>query len=126
MRAVVTTDYGSPAAVAELPTPIPGPGEIRVRVCASSLNGFDLAMANGYLRGLMEHEFPAVLGRDFAGTVDAVGDGVSAFAVGDDVFGVVITQPLRAGGFAEYVVIPEDHNVALIPAGLDHAVAGAL
>jgi NADPH:quinone reductase-like Zn-dependent oxidoreductase len=50
-------------------------------------------MAAGYLRGMMEHEFPAGLGRDFAGTVDAVGDGVTAFAPGDDVFGVVLTQP---------------------------------
>lgn len=126
MRAVITADYGSPAEVADIETPTPGPGEIRVRVRASSLNGFDIAMAAGYLRGMMEHEFPAGLGRDFAGTVDAVGDGVSAFAPGDDVFGVVLTQPLRAGGLAEFLVIPEDHNVAPIPAGLDHATAGVL
>jgi NADPH:quinone reductase len=126
MRAVVTTDYGSAPTVAEVPTPTAGPNEVRVRLVASSLNGFDLAVAGGYLKGLMEHQFPVVLGRDFAGTVDQVGEQVTAFAPGDDVFGVVLTQPLSAGGFGEYVVVPEDHSIARMPAGLDHAAAGAL
>jgi NADPH:quinone reductase-like Zn-dependent oxidoreductase len=126
MRAIVTSDFGSPAELSEVETPSPGPGEIRIKVRASSLNGFDNSMVRGYLGQFMEHQFPATLGRDFAGTVDEVGSGVSAFKPGDDVFGVVLTQPLHAGGFAEYLVIPEDHNVAPIPAGLDHATAGAL
>src|SRR5215510_14677953 len=112
MRAVVTEDYGSGPTLSDVSRPEPGPGEIRVKVLCSSLNGFDIAMAAGYLKGLMEHRFPAVLGRDFAGTVDEVGAGVTAFAPGDDVFGVVLTQPLTAGAFADYVVMPEDHNVA--------------
>jgi len=126
MRAVVTADYGSAPAVTEVETPHAGPGEVRVRIRSSSLNGFDTAMYLGYLKGMMEHRFPAVLGRDFAGTVDQVGEGVTAFASGDDVFGVVLTQPLNAGGFAEYLVVPEDHYIARIPAGLDHATAGVL
>jgi NADPH:quinone reductase-like Zn-dependent oxidoreductase len=126
MRAIVTSDFGSPAELSEVDLPSPGPGEIRIRVRASSLNGFDIAMARGFLGQFMEHKFPATLGRDFAGTVDEVGEGVTSFQRGDDVFGVVLTQPLNAGGFAEYLVIPEDHNVAGIPAGLDHATAGAL
>src|SRR5439155_6220401 len=75
MRAVVTENYGSPPVVAELETPTAGPGEVRVKVRASSPNGFDIALAHGYLKGLMEHRFPVVLGRDFAGTVDQVGEG---------------------------------------------------
>ena len=126
MRAIITADFGSPAELADVETPEPGPGEILIRVRNSSLNGFDIAMAAGYLRGMMDHAFPAGLGRDFAGTVDAVGDGVTAFAPGDEVFGVVLTQPLRHGGLAEFLVLPEDHNVASIPAGLDHATAGVL
>jgi NADPH:quinone reductase len=126
MRAVVTGDYGSAPEVAQVPTPDPGPGEVRVKVRASSLNGFDLALAGGYLKDLMEHRFPVVLGRDFAGTVDRAGADVTRFAVGDDVFGVVLTQPLHAGGFGEYVVVPEDHHIARMPAGLDQATAGVL
>jgi NADPH:quinone reductase-like Zn-dependent oxidoreductase len=126
MRAVVTADYGSAATLVELAEPVPGPGEVRVRVRASSVNGLDNLIAQGWVRGVMDHDFPVVLGRDFAGTVDAIGEGVTLFNLGDDVFGVVLTQPLHAGGFAEYVVVPEDHNIAHIPDGLDHATAGAL
>ena len=126
MRAVVTENYGSAPTVAQVPTPTPGPDEVRVKVRSSSLNGFDVALANGYLKGMMEHRFPVVLGRDFAGTVDQVGDDVTQFAPGDDVFGVVLTQPLNAGGFGEYVVLPQDHSVARLPAGLDHATAGVI
>lgn len=126
MRAIVIEDYGTGPVVADIAAPPAGPGEIRVKVRASSLNGFDLAMARGYFRGLMEHAFPATLGRDFAGTVDQIGEGVSAYAPGDDVFGVILTQPLHHGAFAEYLVLPEDHNVATIPPALDHHRAGVL
>src|SRR5438874_1734841 len=74
MKAVATTDFGAPVTLVEIPAPEPGEGEILVRVASSSINGFDLAVANGYLKGMMEHRFPVVLGKDFAGTVEAVGD----------------------------------------------------
>ena len=126
MRAIVTEDFGSTPIEADLPAPDAGPGEIRIKVRASSLNGFDLAMARGYLRGLMDHRFPAILGRDVAGTVDQTGDGVTAFAPGDEVFGVILTQPLHHGGFCEYVVVPAGHSITRIPPGIDHLRAGAL
>jgi NADPH2:quinone reductase len=125
MRSVVTQDYGSAPTVAELDTPTAGAGEIRIKVRGSSLNGFDNALALGFFRGIMEHQFPVTLGRDFAGTIDQIGEGVTAFAPGDDVFGVVLTQPLSAGGFAEYLVVPEDHFLVRIPDGVDHMTAGA-
>jgi NADPH:quinone reductase-like Zn-dependent oxidoreductase len=126
MRAVITENYGSPPTVAEVPTPTAGPGQIRVKIRASSLNGFDTALTRGFFRGMMDHQFPIVLGKDFAGTVDQIGDDVTGFALGDEVFGVVMTFPLNEGGFGEYVVLPESPNVAPIPAGLDHATAGAI
>jgi NADPH:quinone reductase-like Zn-dependent oxidoreductase len=126
MRAVVTESYGSGPALTELEAPRPDRGEIRVKVRSSSLNGFDIAVAGGYLKDAMEHRFPVVLGRDFAGTVDLVGDGVSEFAPGDEVFGVVLTPALSAGAFGEYVTLPATPTVARIPAGLDHARAGVL
>jgi NADPH:quinone reductase len=124
MRAVVTEDYGSAPKLTEIPTPVAGPGEVRVRVIGSSLNGFDVGLAGGFFKGMMEHRFPVVLGRDFAGTVDQVGDGVSEVTLGDNVFGVVLTQPLHAGAFGEYLVVPVGENLAAMPAGLDHATAG--
>src|SRR6266545_2453617 len=126
MRAVVTESYGAEPTMADVPMPGPGPGEVRVKVSSSSLNGFDFALARGYLKDLMEHRFPVVLGRDFAGTVDRVGEGVNELAPGAEVFGVVLTQPLNAGAFGEYLVVPEGHNIAPIPADVDHATAGAL
>jgi NADPH2:quinone reductase len=126
MRAVVTENYGSAPTLVEIPSPTAGPGEIRVKIGYASLNGFDNALATGYLQGLMEHAFPVVLGRDYVGTVDQVGEGVTAFAVGDHVFGVVLTQPLHAGSFADYLVTPADHNVALVPDGVDDLTAGVL
>jgi NADPH:quinone reductase len=125
VKAIAIDDYGAPATLHELPTPTPAAGEVLVKVMYSSINGFDLAVANGYLKGLMEHHFPVVLGKDFAGTVEAVGSGVDGFSVGDDVFGVVMKDSLGDGSFGEYVTVPATFT-ARVPAGLDLATAGAL
>jgi NADPH:quinone reductase-like Zn-dependent oxidoreductase len=126
MRAVVVAKEGDGPALAEVPTPEPGAGEVLVRVAASSLNGFDAAVAAGYLAGMMEHRYPVVLGKDFAGTVAAVGGVAGRFAVGDRVFGVVTKPYLGDGGFGEYVVVGERTGIARIPDGLDVGTAGAL
>jgi NADPH:quinone reductase-like Zn-dependent oxidoreductase len=126
MRAVVSGQLGAAPELTEVPTPTAGPGEIRVKVAWSSWNGFDSAVVNGWMSEYMEHRFPVVLGRDFAGTVDQIGDGVTAFSVGQDVFGVVLTSPLSAGGFGEYLVIPQDHSVTAVPDGLPLESAGVI
>ena len=82
MRAFVLTDFGTTPELVDLDVPEPAEGEVRVRVHAASVNGFDIAVANSYLKGMMEHRFPVVLGKDFAGTVDAVGPGVTDYQVG--------------------------------------------
>src|ERR1039458_8791366 len=126
MLAMVTDDYGAPLRLAERPRPEPGSGEVQVRVQAASVNGFDVAVAAGRLRGMMEHSFPAGLGKDFAGTVEAIGEGVSGFAAGDRVFGVVMKPMVRDGSFAQYVTVPEAIGIAHLPDRLDVPVAGAL
>lgn len=73
MRAIAMTDYDSGVALHELPRPEPAPNELLVRVHASSVNRIDVLIAAGVLKGMMEYEFPAVPGRDFAGTVEQVG-----------------------------------------------------
>ena len=75
MKAIAIDDYGAQPTLHDLPVPEPGEGELLVRVRASSVNGFDVAVAGGYLKGMMEHRFPVVLGKDFAGTVQAAGPG---------------------------------------------------
>lgn len=126
MRAVAFDGFGEAPVVRELPVPEPGAGEVLVRVGSSSVNGFDLGVVGGFLQGVYEYEFPVVVGKDFAGSVAAVGEGVTGLAVGDAVFGVVMRPTLGQGGFAEYVVVPAAYGVARIPDGLDEARAGAL
>ncbi|GAA2829812.1 NADP-dependent oxidoreductase [Kribbella solani] len=126
MRAVLLDSTPSTPAIGEVERPRPVAGELLVKVAASSVNGFDAATAAGYLQGMMEHRFPLVVGMDFAGTVEAVGDGVLGFAVGDAVFGVARRPFLGAGSMAEYVTVPAGAGVAAIPAGLPVAHAGAL
>ncbi|MEU2266776.1 alcohol dehydrogenase catalytic domain-containing protein [Streptomyces olindensis] len=100
MRAVTLAQVPGSPEVAEVEVPRPEAGEVLVKVAASSVNGFDLATAAGYLQGVMEHRFPLIPGKDFAGTVEAVGEGVEGFAVGDAVFGVDAKAYLGTGSMA--------------------------
>ena len=125
MRAIATTDFGAPATLVEIPAPEPAEGEILVRVASSSINGFDLSVASGRLQGMMEHRFPVVLGKDFAGTVEAVGAGIDGFVEGDNVFGVLMKPELGDGCFAERIATPAAF-AAKVADGLDAATAGAL
>lgn len=126
MRAITIDGYGVTPALTDLPEPKPEPGDVVVRVQASSINGIDALAAAGMLKGMMEHRFPVVLGKDFAGTVAAVGDDVSGFALGDKVFGVVMKPFLGDGGLAEHVSVSSGYGITAIPTGLSLADAGAL
>lgn len=90
--------------------PQPGPGQVLVRVQASSVNPIDAKRAAGYGRRLLgikgAGRFPLVLGNDLAGRVEAVGQGVTQFAPGQPVYGLLATG--RAGGaHATHVVVPQ-------------------
>lgn len=126
MRAFALTAFGATPEIIETPTPEPGEGEVRVKVAAASVNGFDLSVAAGRLESMMEHRFPVVLGKDFAGTVDALGPGVTGYQVGDRVFGVVTKEFLGDGSFAEYVTVPAAVGLAALPEGVDFTTAAAL
>lgn len=119
-------DLEPPPALLDLPVPEPDPGEVLVRVHTASVNGFDLAVASGMLKDVMEHRFPAVLGKDFAGTVEAAGEDVTRVVVGDEVFGTVMKPFVGDGSFAEYVTVPESIGLTKIPPGLNHQTAGVL
>ncbi|MER5185639.1 NADP-dependent oxidoreductase [Streptomyces sp. NPDC002896] len=126
MRAVALSEVPAAPAVAEVEAPRPQAGELLVKVAVSSVNGFDAATAAGYLQGMMEHRFPLVVGKDFAGTIEALGDGAEGFAVGDAVFGVVMKPHLGTGSLAEYVTVQAAYGVTTVPEGLAVADAGAL
>ncbi len=126
MRAIAIADFGAPPALTDVPTPKPEPGEVLVRVKASSINGFDAAVAAGLTKGMMEHRFPVVLGKDFAGVVEGHGGGDSRFALGDEVFGVVTKPYLGDGGLGEYVAVGEEFGIASVPDNVSLQEAGAL
>ncbi len=126
MRAVLIDDFGAPPRVGDVPPPESAAGEVLVRVVASSVNGFDVSVAAGRLKGAMEHRFPLIPGSDFAGTVESCGTEASRFAPGESVFGVVMKPFLGAGSFAELVATTAGHGVATLPEGLDVATAGCL
>ncbi|MEU8323740.1 NADP-dependent oxidoreductase [Nonomuraea sp. NPDC048881] len=126
MRAVMLNSVPADPALADLPVPRPEAGEVLVKVTASAVNGFDLAVAAGYLQQMMEHRFPLVVGKDFAGTVEALGEGAEGFTVGQPVFGVVMKPFLGPGSLAEYVTVSAGYGIAPLPQGLAAAAAGAL
>jgi NADPH:quinone reductase-like Zn-dependent oxidoreductase len=126
MRAIALLKQGASPALVDLPIPVPASGEVLVDVRAASLNGFDLSVAVGRLVGMMEHSYPVVLGKDFAGTVSAVGDDVEGLAVGDRVYGVLMQPVLDAGTFAESAAVSAGYGIARLPAGLEMSAAGAL
>ncbi|MCX4746155.1 NADP-dependent oxidoreductase [Kitasatospora sp. NBC_01287] len=124
MRAAVLTGLGGPELLrpADLPVPVPGAGEVLIRVHAAGVNAIDWATRIG--QGVGIGVFPAVLGWDLSGTVAALGPGATRFAVGDQVFGMP-RFPRLAGAYAQYAVAPEG-ELAQLPAGLEHnAAAGA-
>src|SRR5690348_10698533 len=126
MRAVTVTEYGATPAVAEMPTPQPGPGQVLIRLHAAGMNPMDRALASGAWKP-MPATFPMVLGVDGAGAVEQLGPGASRFSVGDDLFGQLLIAPLgSAGTYAEYVAVTEDAPLARVPGGLDDVVAAAL
>jgi NADPH:quinone reductase len=126
MRALAFGDFGEAPSVIETPTPeITAPDEVLVAVKAASLNRFDAMVAAGFLQGMLEHQFPVTLGRDFSGVVEAVGDGVTEFKVGDDVFGMIGNMVLSNGSLADQVIVPEQH-LAHKPETIGYTDAAAL
>ena len=127
MKAVVLKRYGAPDTLSlqDVPIPVPGRNEIRVRVHATTVNRTDTATLRAHpffaraMTGLLRPKMPT-LGMDFAGVVDQVGDAVANFAVGDRVFGLL---PDRFGAHAQFFCMPDDGAVAQIPDGVPFAEA---
>lgn len=124
MHAVVLDRIGGPLTLRRVPVPAPRPGQVLVRVAFSTVNPLDIKIREGRA----DHArvtAPAILGIDMAGVVAAVGDGVTRFQVGDEVYGMSGGVGCRAGSLAEYQAVPAG-LVARTPATLSMAEAAAL
>ena len=121
MKAIVVHEYGGPEVLKfeEYPDPVPGPGEVLVRVAAASVNPIDYKRRAGLTKDFYPIQFPGLIGVDVAGTVVKIGPGVEGFSVGDQVFAMADNT------YAELCVV-NAAVLAKIPKGLDLIQAAAL
>lgn len=126
MRAVTQDSFGGPEVlrVRDVPRPEPLPTEVLVRVHAAGVNPVDWKTRRGAGMASVLGEPPFTLGWDVSGVVEAVGFGVTALEVGDEVYGMP-WFPRPAGAYAEYVTAPS-RQFARKPASVDHVRAAAV
>jgi NADPH:quinone reductase len=127
MRAFTLDSFERPPGLREdLPSPQVGPGQLLIRVQASSVNPVDAGIAAGHLKDMFPHEFPVLVGRDYAGVIEQVGASVTGYTAGDPVFGFVpgMSPGVHHGSWAELIAVPQD-QVAPLPDGVDLTQAGA-
>jgi len=121
MKAIVVHEYGGPEVLKfeEYPDPVPGPGEVLVRVAAASVNPIDYKRRAGLTKDFYPIKFPGLIGVDLAGTVVEIGPGVEGFSAGDQVFAMADNT------YAELCVV-KAAVLAKVPKGLDLIQAAAL
>ena len=121
MKAIVVREYGGPEVLKfeEYPDPVPGMGEVLVRVAASSVNPIDYKRRAGLTKDFYSMKFPSLIGVDLAGTGVRIGAGVVGFSVGDQVF------TMADNAYAELCVV-NAAILAKLPDGLDVIQAAAL
>src|SRR6201996_5159277 len=121
MKAAVLHEYGPPSKLKyeDFPDPKPGAGEVLVAVRAVSINPIDYKMRSGAAKERFPVTFPGIIGRDLAGVVRELGEGVKDFAVGDRVFA------LADATYAELCVVKAS-DLAKIPEGVDITTAAAV
>ncbi|MEE3853051.1 NADPH:quinone oxidoreductase family protein [Gordonia sp. LSe1-13] len=119
MRAALVREFGSPAelVIEEVPDPVTGPGEVLIQICSASVNFPDLLVVDGTYQHLPTRPFSP--GKDAAGRVIAIGEGVTRLGVGDRVLALV-----EYGGYAEKIAVREEFVVGL-PDAVDYASAAA-
>ena len=125
MKAVRFHEYGGPEVLRyeDVEQPVPGPGEVRVRVAGTTFNPVDDGIRGGYLQGPFPVTLPHVPGIEVAGTVDALGEGVNGLSVGEAVVGFL--SMVADGAAAEYVVTPAE-VLTRAPSEVELADAAAL
>jgi NADPH:quinone reductase-like Zn-dependent oxidoreductase len=125
MKRIQYHQYGGPELMRfeDFEPARPGAGEVLVRVRAAAANPYDWKVRNGEMKMMTGHKFPRGLGYDFAGVVEAVGQGVTRLSVGDEVLGAA--QIKASGAFAEMVVAAEK-GVVKKPVELSFEEAAAI
>ncbi len=125
MKAVVIEQYGdeNQLQMKEVPDPKPGPKQVVIKLKATSINPIDWKLREGHLKGMMDWEFPIIIGWDAAGVITEVGAEVTEWKIGDEVFARPDTT--RFGTYAEYTAI-DDHLLAPMPPGISFEEAASV
>jgi NADPH:quinone reductase-like Zn-dependent oxidoreductase len=125
MKAIRIHGYGGSDVLIyeDAPRPSPGEGEVLIKIHATTVNPFDVAMRAGYMVGYFNLPLPLILGTDVSGIVEELGAGVTHLALGDSVY--TRTGVGRDGAYAEYAVVPAADVVAK-PKSLDHIHSAAI
>jgi NADPH2:quinone reductase len=127
MKAVLHQSFGDSSVmeIGQPDDPVPGPGQVLVRVRAAAVNPIDWKIREGLFECIFEHRFPIIPGWDAAGEIAALGEGANRFAVGDKVY-AYCRQPLaHEGAYAQYIRLPEAYPAGM-PQGLDYAAAATI
>jgi NADPH2:quinone reductase len=127
MYAMIIEETGGPEVLryAPMPTPVPGEGQVLVKVAYAGVNPADWKNRQGLLAAYRPYYFPYIIGFDAAGTVAGLGPGVSGFAIGDRVFTPTNHGQGGQGSYAQYTLASAD-RVAHVPDGLGLDQAAAL
>ncbi len=128
MKAAQITKYGSNEVVEinkNAPEPTITEGHILIKVYAAGINPVDWKIREGYMRQMVQLKFPATLGGDFSGIVAGVGEGISSFKKGDEIYGQASVIRGGSGSFAEFA-LADVNTVAHKPENLSHVEAAAL
>ncbi len=128
MKSVQINSYGGSEVLeinSNTPRPIPGKDQVVIEVYSASVNPIDWKIRAGYLQKMVPLKFPTTLGTDMAGIVIQVGEQVTEFKIGDEVYGSAITLVGGTGAFAEYAGAPVA-NIALKPRHTNWTEAAAL
>ena len=125
MKAVWTEDYCGPEGMkyGDFADPVVGPTDVLVKVAAASINPIDWKLREGVLKHIFKLTFPRIGGRDFSGTIVAVGPEVKGFAVGDEVY--TLTDALRQGTHAQLHAV-DQKLIGRKPKNLSHVETASL
>ena len=130
MKAAQMKGYGSSDEVIEINENAPAPndpsaGKVLVKIKAAGINPVDWKIREGYMQQMMPLQFPSPLGMDFSGVIEKVGEGVSEFRQGDEVYGQASIMSGGSGAFAEMALANAD-TIAHKPKSLSHPEAAGL
>jgi alcohol dehydrogenase len=124
MKAMVINSYGKhPLVLSEMPMPKVGDYDVLTEIHAASINPIDFKVRDGKVRMLLKYDMPLILGNDFSGIIIKVGEKVTKFKIGDEIYGR--PRKSRIGTFAEYISAHED-DIAIKPNNLSFEEAASI